>query len=341
MQRSPELMNFISMSSSEAHLSGKWSAYIKYTVSYPREVKYHQLSSVLGPIIRVTPHEVHIKDSSYYDEIYASNKRRREKDADRVAQFDLEDSGFSSISPEDHRKRRSHLEKHFSKHSITNIEYLIYENIEKLDQHFKRAFRSHKVISLDAGFAGLTSDVIHKYVYGFNSGNLDHEDFNERVRDGLNGLFKFAHLIFYFPIFQTIMKSLPLWVLEKLDPFAHALASQKADLLHRTEEFLQGKSTNLKTRPIMEVITGPSMPEDMRGAVRLNNEGFAMIIGGTETTARSLAIAAFHLMTNNLIKTKLREELRAVMPTPDSCPTWTQLEQLPYMVFPRLSACVI
>jgi hypothetical protein len=314
---------------------------MEFTVGYPRQMQYHQLNLLLGPIIRVTPHEVHIKDSSYYDEIYASSKRRREKQADRVAQFDLEDSGFSTVSPEVHRKRRSHLEKHFSKHSITNIEYLIYENIHKLDQHFKRAFETHKAISLDAGFAGLTSDVIHKYAYGFNSGNLDHEDFNEKVRDGLNGLFMFAHLIFFFPVLQTIMNLLPLWVLEKLDPFAYALASQKADLLHRTKDFLQGKSPNLKTRPIMEVITGPSMPEDMRGAVRLNNEGFAMIIGGTETTARSLAIAAFHLIKNDSIKLKLRDELRAVMPTPDSCPTWSQLEQLPYMVFSHLFVSLV
>ncbi|KAJ5343079.1 hypothetical protein MYU51_016283 [Penicillium brevicompactum] len=290
-----------------------------------------RLHEVYGPIIRVTPHEVHIKDSSYYDEIYASNQRRREKVPERVAQFDLEGTGFSSISPEDHRTRRAQVQKHFSKQAVTNIEHVIYENIDKLDDHFKRAFESHKVVNIDAGFAGLTSDVIHKYVYGFNSGNLDHENFNESVRDGINGLFKFAHTIFHFPILQTLMKSLPLWVLEKCDPYAYALQSQKADLLGRTKKFLQGHSSELKNRSVMEILTNTSMPEEMRGATRLNNEGFAMIIGGTETTARSLAIAAFRLMTNDSIKTKLREELRTVMSTPDSRPTWSQLEQLPYM----------
>jgi hypothetical protein len=201
-----------------------------------------------------------------------------------------------------------------------------------LDQHFKRAYESHKAVSLDAGFAGLTSDVIHQYAYGFNSGNLDHEDFNEKVRDGLNGLFKFAHVSFFFPVIQTVMKSLPLWLLAKLDPFAYALMGQKADLLHRTKEFLGGKSSGSKPHPIMEIITGPSMPEHLREAERLNNEGFSLIIGGTETTARSLAIAAFRLLSNGHIKTKLREELRTVMPTPDSRPTWSQLEQLPYLV---------
>ncbi|OQE22869.1 hypothetical protein PENFLA_c012G09220 [Penicillium flavigenum] len=290
-----------------------------------------RLHEIYGPIIRITPLEVHIKDSSYYDEIYASSKRRREKAAELVARFDLEGSGFSSISPEDHRKRRSHVEKHFSKQAVSNIEHLIYENIDKLDNHFKRAFQFHKVISLDAGFAGLTSDVIHKYAYGFNSGNLDHDDFNTSVRDGINGLFKFSHVLFFFPVLQTIIDLLPLWLLEKLDPFVHALASQKLDLLRRTEEFLQSKSTSSGTPSVMEVMCGPSMPEDMRSAVRLNNEGFAMIIGGTETTARSMVIAAFHILNNESIKAKLREELWTVMPTPESRPTWRQLEQLPYL----------
>ncbi|KAJ6185655.1 hypothetical protein N7519_006956 [Penicillium mononematosum] len=290
-----------------------------------------RLHKIYGPIIRITPLEVHIKDSSYYDEIYASSKRRREKAAELVARFDLEGSGFSSVSPEDHRKRRSHVEKHFSKQAVSNIGHLIYENIDKLDNHFKRAFKFHEVVSLGAGFAGLTSDVIHKYVYGFDSGNLDHDDFNTSVRDGINGLFKFSHVLFFFPVLQTIMTLLPLWLLQKLDPFVHALVSQKLDLLRRTEEFLQSKSTSSGTRSVMEVMCGPTMPEDMRSAVRLNNEGFAMIIGGTETTARSMVIAAFHILKNESIKAKLREELGTVMPTPESRPTWRQLEQLSYL----------
>jgi cytochrome P450 len=295
-------------------------------------LEYCRPNLALGPIVRVTPHEVHIKDPNYYDEIYASSKRRRQKDASVVARFDLDGSAFSTVSPEDHRQRRAHLEKYFSKQSVTNMEYLIHENIDKLDQHFKRAYESHKAISLDAGFAGLASDVIHKYAYGFNSGNLDHEDFNEKVRDGLNGLFKFTHVLLYLPILVAIMRSTPLWLLEKIDPFVYALMDQKAGLLDRTRKFLGGKPSGSKPHPIMEVITGPSMPEHLRQAERLNNEGFSLVIGGTETTARSLAIGAFRLISDKHIRTKLREELRTVMPTPDSRPTWNQLEQLPYLV---------
>ncbi|KAJ5317857.1 hypothetical protein N7508_002365 [Penicillium antarcticum] len=271
------------------------------------------------------------KDSNYYDEIYASGKRRREKDAILVAQFDLKGSAFSSVTPEEHRQKRSNLEKHFSKQSVTNMEHLIHENIDKLDQHFKRAYESHKAVTLDAGFAGLTSDVIHKYAYGINSGNLDHEEFNEKVRDGINGLFKFGHISYFFPIIQTVMKSLPLEWLEKIDPFVYALRISKENVTHQTKEFLGGKSSNSKPRPIMEIITGSDMPEHLRQLEGLSNDGFSLVLGGTETTARALTIAAFRLISNENMRKKLREELRTVMPTPDSRPTWSQLEQLPYL----------
>ena len=62
------------------------------------------------------------------------------------------------------------------------------------------------------------------------------------------------------------------------------------------------------------------------------NEGFSLIIGGTETTARSLSLCFYNLITNEPVRTKLREELRQVMPAPDRQPTWNQLEKLPYLV---------
>ena len=64
---------------------------------------------------RPGPHEVHIKDPDYYDDIYASSGRRREKDPAVVGRFDIPGSSFSSISPETHRQCRAPVEKLFSK----------------------------------------------------------------------------------------------------------------------------------------------------------------------------------------------------------------------------------
>jgi cytochrome P450 len=291
--------------------------------------------TVSGPIIRINPREVHIKDPDYYDEIYASSLRKREKDPVLVRQFDLEGSGFSSIDPESHRQRRAPVEKYFSKRAIEKMEGLIHETLDRLVYHFKEAHASHQVVSLDAGFAALTSDVIHKYVYGFNPANVDKEGFNAKVRDGINGLFQQAHLLYFFPVLQTIMKLTPLEFLRKYNPPAFALASQKKELYNRAADALENahsRSKNSDSGTVIEALAAPTVPAHMRKPERLMNEGFALVIGGTETTARSLALGVWHLYSRKDIRNKLREELKQAMPNTDSRPTWNQLEQLPYLV---------
>ncbi|GLI81039.1 hypothetical protein PoHVEF18_009408 [Penicillium ochrochloron] len=283
-----------------------------------------------GPIVRVSPREVHIKDPDYYDEIYASSGRRREKDAAAVGQFDLDGSSFASVSPETHRQRRAPVEKFFSKAAITRTESTIQFCLDKLVQHLEGAYHSHKVITLDAGFSALTSDIIHQYVFGFNSGNLDQEDFNENIRDGISGLFRMGHIAFFFPIIQTILNVLPLSVVKMINPYAFALKDQKADVHNRVVKFLSGEKS--KSGSVIEKLSSPDMPEHFRGADNLTDEGFSLVIGGTETTARSLSLGMYHLLSDPHLLNKLREELRSVMPTPESKPTWNELEQLPYLM---------
>lgn len=74
------------------------------------------------------------------------------------------------------------------------------------------------------------------------------------------------------------------------------------------------------------------MPPKERTRCRLEDEGLLLLLAGTETTARVLATAAFYIYQNKALVTKLREELRPVMPTPTTELSWTQLEQLRYLV---------
>lgn len=138
-----------------------------------------------------------------------------------------------------------------------------------------------------------------------------------------------GHLSFFFPIIQPIMSAMPLSWLKALNPFAHALMLQKDDVGQRVRGFLVDKRS--ETGCVMESICSPSMPPHMLDVKRLTNEGFAMTIAGTETTARSLSIGVYHLYSNDRVRAKLRDELRSIMPTPDSRPSWSQLEKLPYL----------
>ncbi|RAL03516.1 cytochrome P450 [Aspergillus ibericus CBS 121593] len=297
-----------------------------------------RLHKIYGPIIRVNPREVHINDPEYYDEIYTSRARRREKDPIQVAQFGLDGSSFSSITPEEHRQRRVHLDKFFSKQAIANIEHLIQDSLDKIIENLKDAYQTHRVVNLDSGFAGLTADVIYQYTFGFNPGNLDHEGFNQNVRDGANALLQSSHVLYFFPILNTIMGWLPLGVLRRVNESAYVLAIQKSDLysrgaaaLERNRDRVEDKTASNRKGAILDALSGPNIPEHLRTPERLMNEGHSLSIAGTETTARSLAVGSYYLLTIEHVRTKLREELKSLMPTPETRVTWAELEKLPYM----------
>ncbi|KAJ0426891.1 cytochrome P450 [Aspergillus carlsbadensis] len=292
-----------------------------------------RLHDIYGPIVRINPREVHILDSDYFDEIYASTAQKRNKDPVLMAKFGLEGAGVSTIDADLHRMRRAPVDKFFSKRVIENSEFLIRSQIDKLVFYLQEAWKAHSVVSLDDGFAALTSDIIYQYVYDHNPGSLDKPGFNAHVRSAINGLMRLSHLLYFFPWLQNVLSVVPLETLEKLNPAAYALESEKKDLHRRGIEALSKAHLpkDQKADNLINALVSDTLPDHMRTPERLMNEGFALVSAGTETTARSLAIASWHIYSRKEIRHKLREELKTIMPTPDSRPTWNQLEKLPYL----------
>lgn len=64
----------------------------------------------------------------------------------------------------------------------------------------------------------------------------------------------------------------------------------------------------------------------------MTDEAFLMIAAGTETTAKTLAETTFHVINTPGVLRKLTDELDAEITSRADVPTWTRLEQLPYLV---------
>lgn len=82
---------------------------------------------------------------------------------------------------------------------------------------------------------------------------------------------------------------------------------------------------------IFEQILDSPLPAHEKRVERLVQEGQVLVSAGSETTARTLYVGAVHLLQNPSVLRRMRSELEAVMPKPTSKPTWSQLEQLPYL----------
>ena len=236
----------------------------------------------------------------------------------------------TTVGHDHHRFRRGLLNNFFSKKSVLELSPILYEKESKLMQRFEKAYQDNTVLQVGDTFAAFTADLISEYSWGVSSGFLDNENFSNNFLRAANEITNFIHIYKFFPILGTIVRGMPRWLLSRLKPGATSILDMQGMVAQQSAAEKKPAKTCRKT--IFDGLIDPSVSPKERSPRRLEDEGLTVIIGGTENTARALALAAFYLYSNKPLIMKVRNEFRPVMPTPTTEASWTQLEQLPYLV---------
>ena len=79
-------------------------------------------------------------------------------------------------------------------------------------------------------------------------------------------------------------------------------------------------------------ILNSKLADSDKSVPRLREEAFQVVGAGIITTAWTLSVATFHLLTNPRILRKLKQDLLSVMPDPNTSVPLDVLEGLPYFV---------
>jgi hypothetical protein len=312
---------------------------------YGKEPNIHHLtmskerrtdSFVKGPIVRITPRELHIRDPQYYSTIYSGGSRRVNKDPAAVGGFSIPTSVVATIEHELHRARRGYLNPYFSKRSIVSIEPVIHERIGKFCMRLEKAMHQGEVISLDGAFSALTADVLSLRLYGHHFDYLGLKDFRFVVRDAFLGTSLVYHLARFFPILVKILKCLPTPMIRLIMPSVADLLELREEIKRNGIESFKEKSTTESKSVIVGSLGNPDIPAEERSIDRLLDESTAILFAGAETTSRALAVTMFYLLNNKPQLKRLCDELDTLPSRPDNAYSLAQLEALPFLVsFPE------
>lgn len=179
-----------------------------------------------GPIVRINPTEVHVKDPDWYEELYTGSSRPRNKSDWYVGR--LGGGSIAGTHVHDlHRVRRSAFNHMFSKRAIEALGPVLQDKIDTLCRAVEGYLSSGEVLNLDLAFVALTIDMISEYAFGQSFGVLEKPGFSQEWRDSIIGLFESAIPLRHFGWIAEVLLRLPDWVVSKINrPTAAFLENQ-------------------------------------------------------------------------------------------------------------------
>lgn len=187
-----------------------------------------------GPIIRISPNELHISDGDYYDELYASTAtgQTRDKYAWWTTAFGMDSSTFATPGHETHRVRRAALNPFFSTASVRRLQPMLEEKVDTLMRRLLGFRESGEIMNASFAFAALTNDIVMEYSFARCDHRLEAEDFEPSYRDASFFGSTAGNFLRHAPWVNALSQSLPDWLVEKCHPSLAAFISQKRVQCH-------------------------------------------------------------------------------------------------------------
>lgn len=138
-----------------------WYEYYHDIIRYGKYIwKVKQFHEQYGPIVRISPYEVHLDDPDFFDTLYAaSNTNRKDKWTWYTAALGTPLSTMGSAEQGLHRRRRAAMSTFFSKQNVRKLEPVITEKATTLASRLECLAATGEVVPLNLAFSAYMNGV--------------------------------------------------------------------------------------------------------------------------------------------------------------------------------------
>ena len=300
--------------------------------------RVERLHDQYGPIVRINPQELHIRDPDMYEQVYASStKRDRWYNAARMT--GKTGDSFSTIPHDVHRRRRTANGPIMARRMVNVKEGIVAGNAAALAANLRQAADREEVIDLGILFLGYSLDVAGSFFFGRDIGAQGDLELAKKWYTVGRSMARVTPIMKQFPSLAIVVARLPGAVVKMLWPDAAVIADLEEQMLawvleHQArEKKASGLDVGTASSTLFEIIDSSKLPQAEKSASRYVDEGIGIIVAGSETTAKILTRTAYELMTNPSVLKQAREELvNAALQLGKPQLDLTDLEKLPYLV---------
>ncbi|KAL5325161.1 hypothetical protein ACEPPN_006284 [Leptodophora sp. 'Broadleaf-Isolate-01'] len=298
--------------------------------------KIRELHKKYGPIIRISPYELHIDDPEYYETLYSWNSPRNKYEYYTV-QFGNPKSNFSTVDHHHHRLRRQPQNPFFSKASILRLEPIINGMIDKLCTRMDIFKKSGEPMPLDLAYRCLTTDIVTRYALNKSWDYLDSDDFSPKWFQTIKATAEMGHLIKQANWILPVVRALPDSIMSRLSPDMMLILDWQRDLEHHVQTVIDDiangtdKHDPVLPRTVFHTLIDSNLPAEEISKDRMAQEAQVIIGAGADTTAHALSTITFHLLNSPEKLKKLTKELAEAFVDLDTSLKLTAVEKLPYL----------
>ncbi|KAK7420830.1 hypothetical protein QQZ08_010231 [Neonectria magnoliae] len=304
----------------------------------PMEGKFYKeierLHSIYGPIVRITPDEVHLSNPKYYDVVYGV-KSDFYKDPRFYGALGIDTATFATVSNDLHRRRRAALNPFFSRRKVLELEDIVHSKVDKLCRRVSADRATGQPTNLHAAFRAISVDTITDYAFDECWNQLDADDLGQWFSDMVRGSTPMFWTFQAFPSFRDPIQGLPEWLAKRMSPTVadflgcrRRTSQQVHDVQTRIDQGIKPKRLTVFHQLLdLNASEGHIVPT----VNDLVDESFSICTAAADTIENALTMAAFHIVTNPDIYKNLVRELREAFPDPTAELSFTELEKLPYL----------
>ncbi|KAK8159183.1 cytochrome P450, partial [Phyllosticta citrichinensis] len=313
-----------------------------------------------GPIVRISPTELHVADPAFHAALYVSGRvRRTHKCAWHAKLFGSTRTTVGAVGHEVHRARREPLAAFLARRKVVGgpLEEVVWRGVGRLGEE-----ETSGVVNLSAALAACSADIVGACALGDGFGLLEREDMGEEWWRLMLDLSRNTHLMNHVGFIYTLFT----WLPQQLVALVHPLTTQLFDVQNSIDARIrEAKASLSSTSPspssssaekTIPACHAPAVAEDaallrylltayptLHNGTALPDELFTILGAGTLSTSHALSVLLYHVHAHPPYLSRLRSELLplytspspAPSPSPPTRPSLAALHSLPF-----LTACI-
>ncbi|KAI1114231.1 cytochrome P450 [Nemania sp. NC0429] len=285
-----------------------------------------------GPIIRITPDEVHFDDPDFINEVFPTSLvRKTDKPLWVGKRSGTPQSMVATLKHETHRLRRGSITAFFSPANIGRVEPILKDKSEKLLRRWSQ-LRDGEILEMLSVFQAYASDNVTTYAFGDCFNFIDDESWGSEYFHSQEKYFKLTHIFGTFPMVMRLVNSLPVWLMSMFIPNLSSMTEKQNWRVNRVREIRNSPDPDAIRNTIFEGILSSSLPAEEKTDARMAQDAQLIALAGESTTGYTLAGILFELLSHPDHYKKARNEvLSALSDDEEMVPAYAKVRNLPFL----------